>query len=122
VDPSAGDEVVHAVEAAQKRALAATRWADQSGDLVAADVDADVAQRLKRPVVEVEIVDIEHRCGRGRGVLGLGSDLRAAGDEPRWGVKPYVGWARGHELIMAAAGCFLNVGSAVWRRPALISL
>ena len=42
VDRRAGDEVVHAIEAAKKRRLAAARRADEGSDLVAEDVHRDV--------------------------------------------------------------------------------
>ncbi len=43
------DQVVHPVEAAQERALAASRRADERRDEVAGDVDVDVLQRQGEP-------------------------------------------------------------------------
>jgi hypothetical protein len=50
-------QVVHAVEAAQERTLAAARGADQRGDLPIRDRDGQVLQRAQLPIVEIEIVD-----------------------------------------------------------------
>ncbi len=50
LDACAVDEVVHAVEAAQQGALAAAGWTDDRGDLVARDLQADVAHRAERAV------------------------------------------------------------------------
>ena len=53
-----GVQVVHAVEAAQQRALAAAAGADQRGDAVLGDGHVDVLQRLERAVVEAEVADL----------------------------------------------------------------
>ena len=52
-------QVVHAVEAAQKGALAAAGRADQSGDLTLADRDRDVLERLIVAVPEIEMADVD---------------------------------------------------------------
>ena len=49
-DLDARDEVVHAVQAADERALAAAGRADHRGDQVLVDVEADARQREVRPV------------------------------------------------------------------------
>ncbi len=54
-DAAAVDRVVHAVDAAQERGLAAARRADEGGDGAIGDVDRDVEQRL---LVAVEDVDV----------------------------------------------------------------
>jgi hypothetical protein len=48
------DGVVHAVQAAQERRLAAARRADHRDHLVAADVEADVPDRVLVAVVDVD--------------------------------------------------------------------
>src|SRR4029450_3562964 len=58
-DPRIGDEVVHPVEAAQDRALAAAGWPDHRGDLAAPDVHRDVADGMVVAVPDVEIGDLE---------------------------------------------------------------
>ena len=68
--PGAGDQVVHPVEAAQQRALAAARRADQRGDLVAGDVDRDVLERQRRPVPDREAARSRARPGRPSGGAG----------------------------------------------------
>ena len=50
-------EVVHAVEGAQQRRLAAARGADEGGDLLVRDVEVDVLQRLVPAVEEVQVPD-----------------------------------------------------------------
>ena len=56
----AGDQVVHPVEASEQGALAAARWADQGGDLVARDIDRDLLDRQGRPVPDGEAAGGEH--------------------------------------------------------------
>jgi hypothetical protein len=74
VDTSAEDQVVHPVEAADERALAAARGADEGRHLVPADVESDVLQRAERAVVDVEVGDVEHDVSRRacRSVPGFG--------------------------------------------------
>ena len=70
--PADVDDVVHAVEAAQERRLAAARRADQRRHLVLRQVDVDVEERL---LVGVEDVDVAgaHPDGRRRlGTVGHG--------------------------------------------------
>ncbi len=62
VDPGAVDEVVHAVEAAQHRGLAAARRADERGDLAPLDGEADVAHGAERAVVHVEVRPRRRPC------------------------------------------------------------
>ena len=52
----AGDQVVHAVETAQERALAAARRPDERGDVVLVDVERRLAKRDRAP-------DKRHRQG-----------------------------------------------------------
>ena len=57
---------VHAVESAQERGLAASRWADKGGDFVGGDIEIDVEERLLGAVVEIDFVNVHaHRQGRG---------------------------------------------------------
>jgi hypothetical protein len=66
-EPRGGDEVVHPVEAAQQRALAATRGADERGDPVPRNREVDVPYGAEQPVVRGEALHLEHRrFGRGR--------------------------------------------------------
>src|SRR5215218_6050566 len=55
------DQVVHAVQAADEGALAAARGADEGGDLVAADLQGDPAQGEEAAVVNMDVVEPEHR-------------------------------------------------------------
>ena len=76
-----GLQVVHAVEAAQERALAAARRADQRRDLPVGDRDRQVLQRAMLAVVEVQILDRRldvERAHLARVVDGDG-DARRAG-------------------------------------------
>ena len=57
--PHAIDEVVHAVEIAQQRRLAAAGRADEGGDLPLRDVHRDVEKRLLRSVAEGEVLDLD---------------------------------------------------------------
>ncbi len=50
---------VHAVHGPEKGRFPAARRPYESGDLISGDVDPDVVKGLKRPVVEVEILDVE---------------------------------------------------------------
>src|SRR5271157_4593185 len=63
--PRTGDQVVHAVEAAQERTLAATGGPDDRGDLVAGYVDGDVLEGQCRT-----IPDREPAGGQDHGFLG----------------------------------------------------
>ena len=86
-DMRAVDQVVHAVEAAQQGALAATGGPDEGGDLPLLDVEGDVVQRARGAVVEIDVVDLDdgavggtdrrggshgHRAGRDGGSNGFG--------------------------------------------------
>ena len=66
LDAGARDEVVHPVEATQHRGLAATGRADERGDLVAVDLEVDVAHGPERAVVHREVVDVEDRSAPAR--------------------------------------------------------
>ena len=59
VDLRAGHEVVHPVEAADQRALAAPARADEGGHGVLEDVDADVPNRDVAAVRDREVADLE---------------------------------------------------------------
>ena len=71
-------EIVHPVEDAQQRRLAAARRADEGGDLAGVERQADVLQRLAVAVEEVEVADrdpflqpggIDRRVGDGDGTV-----------------------------------------------------
>ncbi|MCY1432221.1 hypothetical protein D9M71_482120 [compost metagenome] len=81
VDAAAVDQIVHAVEGAQQGRLAATGRADEGGDAVLRDVQADVEQRLLVAVEQVEAGHLEgHRlAGQVEGLLlaAEGADVDA---------------------------------------------
>ena len=58
-------ELVHAVERAQQRRLAAARWADKGGDLALGNLQVDALERVETAVVEVQVAH------RDLGLLGL---------------------------------------------------
>ena len=59
--PHAVDEVVHPVEAAQQRGLAAARRADERRDPLLRDLEGDLAERPRRSVPERERLDGQDR-------------------------------------------------------------
>ena len=59
LDARARDDVVHPVQRAEERALAAARRADERRDEIRAELDRDVVQRLLRAVVEVHAADVD---------------------------------------------------------------
>ena len=63
------DQVIHAVDAAQKRRLTAARRANEGGDGVFGDVEVEPRQRMKVTVPKVEIL------GRNGRLLQRGSGL-----------------------------------------------
>jgi hypothetical protein len=67
-DPRARNQVVHAIEGAEKRRLAATRRTDAGGYLMSLDVESDVGERLLVAVEEVESSrrNFRHRANGGR--------------------------------------------------------
>ena len=60
----AGVERQQAVDAAQKRCLAAAGRADDGDDLAFADVEVDVAENFERAVALAETVDADARRAR----------------------------------------------------------
>src|SRR5439155_16131083 len=76
-DLDAGDEVVHAVQAADERALPAARRTDDGGDQVAVDVEVDVLDGGRAAVRDAQTVDVEDDLTAldRRGPLGALSDL-----------------------------------------------
>ena len=60
-DPRAGNRVVHAIEAAQKRRFAATGGADHRDDLPPRQINADVLERLIGAVEDTDVAAGEHR-------------------------------------------------------------
>ena len=85
-DPGSGDQVVHPVEAAQDRALAAARRADQRRDLSAPDGQGDVPDGLVVAVEDAHVAHLEDRAD-------VRADLAAAG-----------GGLGGHEGGLLACG------------------
>ena len=61
LDPRAGDDVVHPVERAQERALAAARRADERRDHIRLDANRDVLERPLRAVIETQVPDVDER-------------------------------------------------------------
>jgi len=65
LDPKAGNQVVHSVEASQKRALAAARRPNQGRDLVLRNGYGDIAQSLGIAIEYGKRLRAEHRIGVG---------------------------------------------------------
>ena len=63
---AAGDQVVHAVEAAQERGLAAARRADERRDAILVDVERDVLQRLLLTIENADMLRAHLRFAVGR--------------------------------------------------------
>src|SRR4030067_3743476 len=53
------DQVVHPVERTQEGRLAAARRPDQGGDFLWVDFEADILQRLKAAVKEIQVLDLD---------------------------------------------------------------
>ena len=113
VDPRARDEVVHPVQAAQERRLAAARGADQRRDRVPVDLERDAADRERRAVGDREVVDVEDRVLRAARPAAARRPRRLAASAP---VGSRSGWASdwgGSTMLTAtslapapgAAGC-----------------
>ena len=92
VDRRARDQVVHAVEAADQRALAAARRPDQGGDAVAADVERDVAHGRIAVVADAHVLAPRRSARR-----GPAARRRVRGSRR--------GWSGGRCLGAAAAVC-----------------
>src|SRR5690606_12070757 len=58
--PGTGDEVVHPVEGAQQRRLAASARANEGGDLVLGDLEADVPDGPEPAVVDTDVLQPEN--------------------------------------------------------------
>ena len=71
LDPGALDQVVHPVQAADERRLAAAGRADQRRDLVAVDRQRHVADGPEVPVVDGQVANVEHDLRLGLGRPGL---------------------------------------------------
>jgi hypothetical protein len=67
-DPRPRDQIVHAIEGAEKRRLAAPRRTDAGGYLMSLDIKGDVGERLLVTVEEVESSrrNFRHRANGGR--------------------------------------------------------
>jgi hypothetical protein len=59
LDARAGDDLVHAVERAEERGLAAARRADEGGDAAGLDLEAHALDGEELAVVDVEISDFD---------------------------------------------------------------
>src|SRR5262249_17711659 len=55
--PLVGIKIVHPIENAQQRGLSAAGWADEGGDPVFVERQADAFERFAGPVIEVEVAD-----------------------------------------------------------------
>ena len=71
-DARTGHAVVHAVDAAQQRAFAATGRTDQSGDAVVFDVELDAIQRRLAAIAEVHVAHLHDRGWFGGGWSAFG--------------------------------------------------
>ena len=64
------DQVIHAIDAAQKRRLSATRRANKSSNGILSDIEVEPRQRMKVTVPEVEILGRDGRLlRRGSGLI-----------------------------------------------------
>lgn len=64
--PAILDAVVHAVKAAQQRGLSAARRPDERGDLLVADLDIHVLERMVVAIEQVEALDVDARRRGGK--------------------------------------------------------
>src|SRR3990170_6758785 len=71
------NEIVHAVEAAQKRCFAASRRADEGGSLPLRDLHANGFQRTGGAVADVQVRDLNDGLARGRDGLIWRVDIRS---------------------------------------------
>ena len=74
------DEVVHPVQTADERALAATRWPDHRGDHVLVDVQVDAGEGERRPVRDAEVAHAEDDISadsRGFRALDVGGEVQS---------------------------------------------
>ena len=78
LDPRARHEIVHAVERAQERRLAAARRPDERRHLALAHVEGHVADRRHAVVAHHEVAHLEDGCARRRAVVDLGAHLDRA--------------------------------------------
>ena len=63
-DAASRNGVVHAVEAAQEGGLAAARGADQRNDLIDADIEVDLLDRVFFPVIHIDVAAGDPGIGR----------------------------------------------------------
>ena len=75
LDAGAGDDLVHAVEGAQERRLAAAGRADEGRDAAGLDREGDALDGEEVAVVDVEVVDFD-ALGQGSGSFGSGRGQR----------------------------------------------
>ena len=66
LDAAILDAVVHAVKAAQQRGLSAARRPDKRGDLLVADLDIHVLERMMVAIEQVEALDVDARRRGGK--------------------------------------------------------
>src|SRR5579872_5100992 len=72
-DPSAGDDLVHPVQAPQQSGFAAARWSDERRDLAGLEVHGHGLDRQIRAVVGVEVLRVERLLRSFRRVVHRGS-------------------------------------------------
>src|SRR5207244_7311133 len=93
----ARDLLVHPVDAADHRRLAATGGTDDRGDLVGGKGEADVLDRVRGPVVRVEVLERDRVAlaggARTKPFVRLGSYVRL-GFGPRLGGRQFLILAR----------------------------
>src|SRR5262249_20892921 len=95
LEAEAADQVVHAVEATQRGALAAPGRADERGDGAALDLDLDVADGLELAVEQLVDLAVDEHVGRG-GAVPVARPL------DRGAAVPAVSW-RGHVVSSVQA-------------------
>ena len=72
LDAAILDAVVHAVKAAQQRGLSAARRTDKRGDLLVANLDGYVLERVVVAIEQIEALDVDARR-RGGKILRRGT-------------------------------------------------
>lgn len=55
IDSASGNPVIHAVQAAQERRLAASRWAYQGSYLMLGNIEVDMLERMEVAIVQIEV-------------------------------------------------------------------
>src|SRR5678815_1317608 len=111
------DDVVHAIERAQHRGLAAARRADERGDLVGVDAQGHAAHRAERAVVDLDVLAVENDRG-----LGQLSDGLALEDDSLPGRRETGGLDGCDHGILLGHGYLLSARRAVNMRATSVTM